>query len=326
VTPPETLTAEGTRIQGCPVCGCPALLRAHAVVAPFLAELTGTNLKTRAGYRECGNCGLTFFDYRYSEQQMERLYGGYRDSRYFEARQSWEPWYRQRVNEAFTPGTAAVEDRVRFATEALRSAGVGGPIRCALDVGGDQGQFFPRLTINRRIVLELSHRELLPGVERVSSFDHLSEQPDLVVLAHVLEHLSDPAKLMRQIRQTLVPGGTLYVEVPQDRPRVRRWHAQPGFAIWNGLISGRRWAFIPADLASGVTKQRGWRIPRLGVLKESEHINFFDSVSLRFLLESCGFCIRGSASDENARAGGLRLGRLGMVASTISSAQSGSAA
>lgn len=39
---------------------------------------------------------------------------------------------------------------------------------------------------------------------------------DLVILSHVLEHLVDPAKTVREVRRLVVPGGLLYVEVPLE--------------------------------------------------------------------------------------------------------------
>lgn len=298
----------------CPGCGCNASLSAHGVIAPFVAELIGLPLRQRVGYRECENCDLAFFDLRYSDEQAESLYHGYRGSEYARVRRSWEPWYRESVNDAYTPGSEAVRQRVRFASEVLTLGGLARPLDCAVDFGGDQGQFFPDLPIRRRIVVELSEKRLLDGVERVSTLQGLRESPDLVIAAHVLEHLSDPRGLLAEIRRLLAGDGFLYVEVPLDRPRVRAWHRRRAYATWTRKVSGRHWSFVPVDFASGVAKQLRWTTPRLGVVKESEHINFFNSASLRKLLESSGFEVTAERAEADARTGGLRLGRLGMAA------------
>jgi SAM-dependent methyltransferase len=300
--------------ESCPGCGRPAPLSAYGVIAPFVAELVGLPLEQKVGYRECGSCGLAFFDLRYSESQVETLYGGYRDAEYFRTRRSWEPWYQEDINNAFLPGSAPVEDRVRFASRVLALGGVASSLKCAVDFGGDQGQFFPRLPIRRRVVVELSEKPLLPGIERVSNLDGLSERPDLILVTHVLEHLSEPRRLLSDIRRVLAPTGILYVEVPLDRPRVYAWHRTRAYAKWLKIVSGRRWSFIPLDFASGIAKQRGWTLPRLGVVKESEHINFFSSRSLRSLLESGGFKVVAELAEPHARMGKLRFGRLGMAA------------
>ena len=257
---------------------------------------------------------MAFFDLRYSEEQAELLYQGYRDPEYVRVRRSWEPWYGKRVNDAYTPGSEPVQHRVRFASRVLAQAGLTRPLRCAVDFGGDQGQFFPDVPIERRVVVELSEKQLLAGVERAPSLQGLSEYPELVIAAHVLEHLSDPRDLLSEIRSVLAADGFLYVEVPLDRPRVRAWHRKRAYATWTGKVSGRRWTFVPIDFVSGVARQFGLTTPRLGVVKESEHINFFNSSSLRKMLELSGFEVKAELAEPDARVGGLRLGRLGMAA------------
>jgi len=299
----------------CPACGTPARLASLAVIAPFVAEIVGLSREQRVGYRECAQCGLAFFDFRYSDANAERLYGGYRSSEYVRVRRSWEPWYRDSVNDAFTPGSPAVQDRLRFEQDVLLGeGGLARPLDCAVDFGGDQGQFFPDIPTRRRVVVDLSDKPLMPGVERVASLDDLSESPDLIILAHVLEHLGDPRELLLRLRRSLAPHGFLYVEVPLDRPRVRSWHLKRVYGAWLNAVSGHRWSFIPCDFASGVARQVGWRIPRFGVLKESEHINFFDARSLTSLLESTGFAVKATRAEPDAHVGHLRLGRLGIAA------------
>jgi putative flippase GtrA/SAM-dependent methyltransferase len=321
--PQQPAASTETVSDRCPACANPAPLASLAVIAPFVAEIAGLPRRQHVGYRECAQCGLSFFDFRYNEAEAERLYGDYRSPEYVRIRRSWEPWYRDSVNDAFAPGSVAVLDRLRFEQEVLREGGgLARPLECAVDFGGDQGQFFPEAATGRRIVVDLSDKPLVPDVERVASLEELSEAPDLIILAHVLEHVSDPRELLLQLRKALAPHGFLYVEVPLDRPRVRRWHVGKVYKAWLGAVSGRRWSFIPCDFASGVARQFGWTIPRLGVLKESEHINFFSSASLRTLLESSGFEVKAERAEPDARVGSLRLGRLGMAA-VLASAKEG---
>jgi SAM-dependent methyltransferase len=203
---------------------------------------------------------------------------------------------------------------VRFASGVLEAGGLAGPIGLAVDFGGDRGQFFPdAVAIERRVVVELSDQPLLPGVERVPGLESLQGQPDLVIVAHVLEHLSDPRALLAEIRDVLSPQGLLYVEVPLDRLRVKTWHRNSRYASWATGAARHRFTFIPLDLGTGVARQLGWRIPRLGIVKESEHINFYSPGSLQALLESTGFEVTAQRAETDARVGSIRLGRLGMA-------------
>lgn len=82
----------------------------------------------------------------------------------------------------------------------------------------------------------------------------------LVVLSHVLEHLLDPSQVLRLIQDSLVPGGLLYIEVPN----------------------------IPLVLAYA---DHQWA-PRF----DEPHITFFTGATLCRLLESLGFERRFCAS------------------------------
>lgn len=42
------------------------------------------------------------------------------------------------------------------------------------------------------------------------------EPPDFVHMNHVLEHLADPVRVLRQVRELLAPGGIAVVEVPNE--------------------------------------------------------------------------------------------------------------
>jgi SAM-dependent methyltransferase len=88
--------------------------------------------------------------------------------------------------------------------------------------------------------------EVLPGLER---------KFDLVILSHVLEHLLEPGAALRLIRASLVPGGVLYIEVPNIPPESLLRYAD------------HRWA------------------PRF----DEPHISFFSVPTLRRLMHSAGF-------------------------------------
>ena len=55
-----------------PPATTPAPLASPAVIAPFVAEIVGLSRRQRVGYRECAQCGLTFFDFRYSDANVLR--------------------------------------------------------------------------------------------------------------------------------------------------------------------------------------------------------------------------------------------------------------
>lgn len=67
------------------------------------------------------------------------------------------------------------------------------------------------------------------------------------------------------------------------------------------------------DLMTGIFRNFGRRIPSFGIVKASEHINYFSNRTLRCLAGECGLAVVESAEEPDHRLNGLRLGRLGAV-------------
>lgn len=103
---------------------------------------------------------------------------------------------------------------------------------------------------------DAEHAEPLPGRVRVVneyfSRDHVDAKADLVVCRHVLEHVADPAGMLRSVREGIGDRAdtVLYLEVP------------------NGLLALRRLSI--GDLIY-------------------EHVSYFLASSLRTAVESAGF-------------------------------------
>lgn len=83
---------------------------------------------------------------------------------------------------------------------------------------------------------------------------------DLVILSHVLEHLTSPEVLLRQIRQVLGPTGRIAVAVPN----VLNWHQRLLF------LAGR------------------FEYQSEGIM-DSTHLRFYTFASARRMVEGCGF-------------------------------------
>lgn len=93
-----------------------------------------------------------------------------------------------------------------------------------------------------------------------------SERFELITMSHVLEHIHEPRKLLRRLRDALVPGAQLLIEVPNAEDRM--------LAVWGGLYR----PLCPGD-----------------------HVSFFDARGLSRTLEASGLRVRQIASVTHAR-------------------------
>jgi SAM-dependent methyltransferase len=182
----------------CPACeSTSTTLHYLGRLAPFVAHRTGVHHELGRTV-SCQSCGLRWCAVRWTDDQAAALYRGYRDAEYDAERQSFEPGYSSGHLNAPREYLGEIEAWVR---EYLDPASV-------LDVGGNDGQNTP--FVNRAIVWEIGQPEP-------------SGTYDLVVLAHVLEHVAAPLDLVRTARSYLNPGGLIYVEVPIE-PVMDVWH------------------------------------------------------------------------------------------------------
>ena len=212
------------------------------------------------------------------------------------------------------PGSEVVAERIGFVTDIIGSYVQIDALRNIVDYGGDEGQFFPPGYSGPKYVIDVSGKNLVAGVQAVSSLDELPERPHLVVASGLLEHLVDPAALIKEIRAAVADDGLFYAEVPLDRPKVRQWHAGAGYRRFLNWVSATRGSWIAADFAAGMARNFGRTVPRLGAVKQSEHINYFSTQSLQALLTGGGFRVVTTRADPAASFEGLRLGRLGALA------------
>ena len=302
--------------QLCPICGGPGIIQAHGHIAPFILQLRG-DLKDAprdTTLCRCDTCDLVYFSHRFDGETLGAMYSGYRNERYLSIRRHWEPWYSRDVNSTTEPGSEIVAERIGFLTSIVGSYMQIDTLRNIVDYGGDEGQFFPAGYSGPKYVIDVSGKELVDGVQAASSLDELPYRPHLVIAAHLLEHLVDPAALVKEIRAAVAEDGLFYAEVPLDRPKVRQWHAGAPYRRFLDRVSATRWTWVAADFAAGIARNFGRAVPRLGAVKQSEHINYFSTQSLQALLVGEGFRVVSTRADPRASVGGLRMGRLGALA------------
>jgi SAM-dependent methyltransferase len=277
-------------IDQCPCCGQSLEAVCPALVAPFIAERVLGTEAFPCRLLNCPSCAFRCYDLRFDSEEMGRLYRGYREEEYYRARHRWEPWYSRRMNTSLSEDPAELQSRTRN-LHGLVSRCLGGaaPDRI-LDFGGDRGQFIPSQWGGEKFVYEVSGRQPLPGIRGYADPAELAGQVfDLVMLCHVLEHVPDPGAQLDQVFPLLDGGGVLYVEVPLERPDLRRAGSRPWDKRGLHWLARHPWLLRGFDLYSTYFRIRRGFIPPWGFLKAQEHINFFTAQSLETLMLRKGF-------------------------------------
>jgi len=246
---------------------------------------------------KCNDCGLVFFSASFSDSELTRMYSGYRSSDYQRRRARYEPWYTKKINDAIGHSVDVLTLRRQHLENLLNNAfekssgSIQYPTR-VLDVGGDEGQFIPQIdSITEKAVLEVSGVSPVDGAQILNSWDEVSDfSPDMIMMCHILEHVETARENIEQASRVLKPGGLLYIEIPLDRPvNIGRVFSAAAYRKYTKLLCKFPLLFVIADLLSLVSRKFLGR-PVLGaVIKQNEHINFFDGSTISCVVETLGF-------------------------------------
>lgn len=275
----------------CISCGALVCKSYWGVIAPFISDFVRPEHPPIVKLLECSSCGHRFFSYRFSDSEMSRLYSGYRGPNYFSVRNKAEPWYRESTNSA-NLNPDIVSSRKQGLLSFLRShlPPDKKDFVCA-DVGGDAGQFIPLELASAAYVVEKSDQKTVEGVKRVSAVTDISEGIDLIVCAHVLEHLPDPVSFIRQTLNAaaMAQGCLVYLEVPLERYHISDAMSSAGYKSYLESLLRFRPLLVLADFASVLARGFLNRVFPPLIIKMHEHLSFFTPRSLEECLRDLGF-------------------------------------
>lgn len=292
-------------MDSCPCCGSKELRRWPAIVSPFIAHYACGTRPGDAHLCECQGCSFRFFDTRLTSAEVSKLYDGYRGDAYFKARHHFEFWYSRAVNDGI--GSDPVEIAWRKQNLAKLLGDRARSFETVLDYGGDRGQFIPDGLGAERYVYEISNVEPVKGVAGLRSVE--GRQFDFVMLAHVLEHCSDPREFVRGLKSLGHSRTIFYFEMPYERPSLASASMGNGQRRYLHALLRLGPVLQAVDLYSTIFRIKFDQIPPLGLQKCSEHLNFFNERSLAALLKSEGFRVleSGVAPFEAGKAGKRRI-------------------
>ena len=166
----------------------------------------------------CAGCGLVFAQPQPSAAELDTYYGHYWDGEVAVSTPSTRRYYlaqglsrlqylRKFVELGERPSVLDMGAGLGLFRDSMAQQGIAGDYAA---VESDRSQF---AALRARLGEGAAYADLaaLPGDRRF----------DLIVLAHVLEHVADPHALVGALVARLRPGGTLFVEVPNGDHRYK---------------------------------------------------------------------------------------------------------
>jgi hypothetical protein len=200
---------------------------------------------------QCQICGFLFSDVRFDDEELENLYCFYREKKYLETREFFEPGYLSKNN--------YIQNNMNYVNEVENFLDFVEDKTNILDWGGDEGKNTPfRNTSKKIFIYDLSNKKLLDKCKKINYKELNEHDYNIIVCSHVLEHVSYPKNLLNDIKNFMNEETVLYIEVPCEK-----------------LV------FDNPDSYQLHNDKKHWH----------EHINFFTYISLQKLFESCGLTI-----------------------------------
>ena len=250
----------------CPCCESDNIEKSAAILMPFMSKMLfdydvfeideSWNLYGISDSRnympcksaQCQNCGFLFSDMRFDNCEMLNLYSNYRECKYTEIRDFYEPGYKDR--QTYLDKVVGYKKDIENFLSFIK------PNPLILDWGGDDGKNTPFLeTASKIYIYELTDKTLQNNCEKIAHKDIQNHNYDLVVCSNVLEHVSHPKDILLDVASSLKEETVLYLEIPCENLMIRN----------------------PESLEIYKEKKH-WH----------EHINFFSEKSLQLLIDSCG--------------------------------------
>jgi hypothetical protein len=273
----------------CAACGSRDLDFRPALISPFLAAYVLGQAPRPCRIARCRACELLFWEPRLSEAEAQQLYAGYRGEDYFRVRHRQEFWYTRAVNQGLG-GTEEMEIRRRTMLDTVARHRSLEHVGSVLDYGGDRGQILASGPGANRYVFDISGAEPVAGVSSLRSEAEMAGlRVDLLLLCHVLEHVSTPLDFLQRLKPCLAPGGLVFIEVPWEQFPLADIPERPWYRAYLARLARMSTMLRLVDFYSTAVRVKLRRIPPLGFAKMHEHLNYFGERSLRSLLEHSGF-------------------------------------
>ena len=209
-------------ITQCRSCNSNVFNTRPAILAPFITERifgmkpeTTTSLygiPNQVNYfpcktMTCETCRFVGVNISFDDEEMSKIYHGYRGVEYNKVRLSYEPTYQ---NQCFNERHIYVDEISEpFILDNVSN------VETLIDFGGYNGLNTPRVGTNRYVYDICNIESCIPVIDKLFNCD-------LITCMHVLEHVHNPILIIEQIKGW---AKYYYFEVPNENTENKEfWH------------------------------------------------------------------------------------------------------
>lgn len=206
------------RADKCIVCGNQELTEFRGEIEAVLKDRMFNDFDAKSKFLYCPQCHISFSEARPEDHEASRYYQNYMREEFLEHRKKYEgdsiSQYQEWLETEAPKGSAL---KKKIVGEILEKNINLEKIENVLDYGGSDGFMIPdNLASTKRYVYEIDNIEPIAGVTKVGKNELNSKKWDLILCTEVLEHVSYPMKIIKELLELLHEGGYLYLDVPYE--------------------------------------------------------------------------------------------------------------
>lgn len=275
--------------NNCPLCNNPDCTSHWASVSRFLRERMFEGRAPKGcRFQHCERCGFYFFNIRPDDAEMQRLYQDYRGEHYQCQREKYDSGYTKEFNDSLGSHPTEVANRITILEDVLTATGTPCDVD-VLDFGGNEGKLIPQSLTGVKYCYDLSGNPTVSGVTMLLQDQLPQHRYGLIMLQHVLEHVSYPVQFLKDNIVGLMDDDTkLYIELPYELeplPSLLAMNRKPFYVFKNRFKLYRPEWFLPT-------------LPFTSGPEFHEHLNGFSLKSIPPLLSAAGLeCLHSDLID-----------------------------
>lgn len=223
------------KIKNCPICNSSDLSVVKTNINAFIKNRLSSNIEDVLLYTCCKH-SFGFFNYRFTDEEMGKLYKDYRSEKYQIEREQYDAYYTKEFQDIFK-SACEIKQRRNLLHDFLffnLTEREFLNIHNILDYGGGNGELIPEQFTQHMakscFVYDLSDNDVIKDVVKLSSYECCKTYSyDLILCSHVLEHIPNLVGFLSDLKTLCNKKTIVYFEVPIESTVEKELHEHINF-------------------------------------------------------------------------------------------------